>query len=685
VNTLLIRAVLLVLLVALTLTTVGGQPPDAKKEPLPPQPIDPGGLPAPVPGGSGPPLTGAPQKIAPPPGAKEERPPFTAFPDLKPRREFKEVKNPGGPPKVVLQENPVVPLPPWPVVAADAPVLRKVQFERLQEGLHYIKQIEEVISTGSWTAQFFLDYLFMVAEVYRVAAELEETPAKRVPWYEARVREFKEVEGFTYRRVSNGTDPPQRLDQAQFLRFRAEAELLVLKAEVEKVRQNKPVDLPNKLLPAIKPMEPPNKPPVDTKPVEQPRDDTPLEQRFEPELRKLGFRPSFTAFPDLQPPTVERKEVKNPGGPPKVVIEEKGVVPLPPLPVVAADAPVLRKVQFEQLHAGLDYIKQIAEVMRIGSWTAQYFLDYLSMIAEVCRVAAELEETPAKRVPWYEARVRKFKEAERFTAIRVANGRDPAQRLNQVRFARLGAEAELLVLKAEVEKAPKNKPIDPPNKLPPDIKRPEPPNKPPVGTKPAEQPRDDMPLEQRFEPELRKLGFRPSFTAFPDLQPLTVERKEVKNPGGPPKVVPRPPLPIVAADAPVLRKVQFEQLHAGLNYLNRVQEVISTGSWTAQFFLDYLFMVAEVYRVAAELEETPAKRVPWYEARVRECKEAERFTIIRVFNRTDPPQRLNQIRFARLKAEAELLVLKAEVEKARQNKPVDLPNKLPPDMKCDRR
>ena len=55
----------------------------------------------------------------------------------------------------------------------------------------------------------------------------------------------------------------------------------------------------------------------------------------------------------------------------------------------------------------------------------------------------------------YEARVRAFKEIEQYTQNRTAVGTAPPQEVNVVRMERLKAEADLLKLKAEVEKAVK--------------------------------------------------------------------------------------------------------------------------------------------------------------------------------------------------------------------------------------
>lgn len=167
---------------------------------------------------------------------------------------------------------------------------------------------------------------------------------------------------------------------------------------------------------------------------------------------------------------------------------------------------------------------------------------------------------------------------------------------------------------------------------------------PPGRQEPRKIPSDKLPAGPPFD------------TAFPDLKPrIPDEKGQVSD-------FPLPPFPVLATDAPPLRKVQFEQLREGLSYLYRVESILSRGNFNSQFFHDYIKMATETYRIAAELEDTPAKRIPWYEARVRQMKEAERFTKLRGDLGATPPQDFNLARFARLQAEADLLKLKAEVE-----------------------
>ena len=64
--------------------------------------------------------------------------------------------------------------------------------------------MREVVLNGSYTSQFFPEYLDMTTEFFRTAAEFEDAPAKRIPWYEARVRAFKDIELFIEGRVKDG-------------------------------------------------------------------------------------------------------------------------------------------------------------------------------------------------------------------------------------------------------------------------------------------------------------------------------------------------------------------------------------------------------------------------------------------------------------------------------------------------
>lgn len=179
------------------------------------------------------------------------------------------------------------------------------------------------------------------------------------------------------------------------------------------------------------------------RPAPPPEDTTPV----------AGVRPYYTAFPDIKPPRLHTL-LKGADGAERVAVERADAVPRPKLPAVAADAPSLRKVQLAQIWEGLDYLERIKENARLG---AQDPSDVQAVLvaAEVCLVAAELEDAPAKRVAWFEARVRVLKEGEETVYAYVMRGVVPVTSLHIARFERLRAEADLLKLKAEVEKGEK--------------------------------------------------------------------------------------------------------------------------------------------------------------------------------------------------------------------------------------
>jgi hypothetical protein len=510
-----------------------------------------------------------------------EPPAYTAFPDLKPR--------PFGPD----DPNLIPVLPPLP---ADASPLRKVQHAQATDGLRYVARITEIMRLGNWDNRFLFDTVLLANEVYAVAAACEDTLTNHVPWYEERVRTLKQIERLLEHRaqVSSGTPNPLRFHFVRFHRLQAEYDLLILTDVVAKTGGGTPRPLTMKKA---------------------------KDTVFNPEqLPQID-----TAFPDLKPQMDERK-----------------AIPLPRLPLLPASASTLRKVRQEQVLEGFSYLqvsRPVAAPLQDFGPPDFQFLYYFRNTTDTYRLAAELEERGADRVPWYEARVRLFKLAEQLTLQRVLNGTEPPQKLDAIRFYRFQAEAELLRLKAEVDKASPT-------------------------TSPAPE-RAKFAIEELWG--LYDVKQRFYYSAFPDLNPRTVEKIEVKGFEGKPDfefrdkdVVPLPALPTASAKTPLTQKVRLEQVREGLAYLDRIRKVILNGTWTSQFFPEYLRMTTETFRVAAELESTLAKRILWYEARVRTFKDIERFIHIRVQNGMDPQERIHDVRVQRLGAEAELLALKDE-------------------------
>lgn len=82
-------------------------------------------------------------------------------------------------------------------------------------------------------------------------------------------------------------------------------------------------------------------------------------------------------------------------------------------------------------------------------------------------------------------------------------------------------------------------------------------------------------------------------------------------------------LPALAPDASPLRKVRHAQATAAFLYLAKEQEMIREGVWYAHDLLNTLCMTREAFRRAAEMENTLANRLPWYEERVRAMNSLE--------------------------------------------------------------
>jgi hypothetical protein len=538
---------------------------------------------------------------------------YSAFPRIMaPRREWRSWQHTDGTEDRVLIYTGLGPRPVLPTLPAEAPALLKVRAAQVREGLIFLDRITELNHIGSWMARYDRQYANMLVAVYPIGAELEDQPAKRVRWHEARVRALKALERSVLIRTVNGDDPPQRYDATQFVRYGAEADLLALLAAVKRTGAE-PVPFPM----------PPPQPPGAVRPVGAP--ELPNTEPRNEWAAKIT--PTTTAFRDLVPGAIATRELPQKGGQVLPTFHIVSAVVPPGLPVLASDAPQLRRVRLEQVIEGLTSLRHIAALMRAGDWTSAYFDETLETTLNTYRAGGELEAHSADRVPWYEARVRVLKEFELFTEARVREGNDPPHRLNLVRFHRHGAEADLLVLLDEVKKA---------------------------------GPRAGAPITRAaFEFKVE----RPSYTAFPNLKPpIRVQRQsndpkrrfpdldfEVRD------VVPVPPLPRLTADAEPLLRVRYQQLRAGLDHMHRIQQVIDIGNWTSQFLLDHLDLMILTFRAGAAFEREPGKQRAWYEARIARLKGLERFIETRVKDGDDPPHRLNLVRIARLQAEAELL------------------------------
>jgi hypothetical protein len=527
-------------------------------------------------------------------------------------------------------------LPPLP---ANPPPLRKISHEQAREGLVHLALVSSVTDRDFWELNLFFERIVVTFEAYQVAAELEDTLANRVPWYEERVRTLKELERLTERRVQNITEALHRSNFVRFYRLRAEFELLRLKAEVARKGERTSRAL------ALKKGEEylrENGYPLNVK------------KNDEPVLAKTYF----TAFPDLKPPTYERKAITKPDGTPGFVVEEKDVLRFPRLPVLPDNSPALRKLRHEQVLEGFAYLQSGSVRFPFSDipWPV-LSLRYWTTAADACRTAAKLEPRLLDQVPWYEARVRAMKLGELAIENHVRIGAASPRYIHLFRFHRLHIEADLLRLKDELSKAgPATEPA---------------PLREAVGFKILDETGSQKP--------------RPHYTVFPELKPRTIERVEVEDPNGTTRlfrrdkdVVPLPALPRIEPHSPLALKVRIEQIQEGLQHLDRLRELALSGKFDQDCFIEYLHMATEVYRIAAELDDTPAKRVPWYEARIRTLKDIEKFIDTRVQLGNSPPLQINATRIKRLSAEAELLILKDEIEaSARSANPIVLCSPCP--------
>ncbi|HUR55278.1 MAG TPA: hypothetical protein VMZ71_14180 [Gemmataceae bacterium] len=180
----------------------------------------------------------------------------------------------------------------------------------------------------------------------------------------------------------------------------------------------------------------------------------------QPSKKLLPEPPSqqpFTAFPDLRGPLTPAMRPRDPDGKLEVVKDRDGkpymvldyeklfaqVVGQFPRPI-PKDAPALTKVRIAQVNEGMAYILKFKTQIDIGQFTASGYLEYLKMVCVTFQAAALADSDPAKKRAAYEAQVILMREMENFTKMRVDAGAEGSQQLNQTRFYRLQAEAELL-------------------------------------------------------------------------------------------------------------------------------------------------------------------------------------------------------------------------------------------------
>jgi hypothetical protein len=501
------------------------------------------------------------------------REPFTAFPEIDPPVWTKDDPDPDKVYPLTLGASPRA-IPP------DAPAWRKVRIARLNELARFIALADPIrCHPERWHRGHHPGYQAAYRAAWLAAAqlgaELEETDAARVPWFEERVRALKDYERSAVARRETGADPPYFPHAARADRYAAELDLLRANALAAKVKG-----------PPARP-----KPPAPAKP--------------DPEAEP------FTAFPELKPP--DPKEERPEALADRWKEQYPKLVGGKPLVLGPGDTTRLKLLK-ARLNAGRAFTQRIAVVFALGRPDDTDRFNLADLLPRLVAAGAELEETDAGRVGWYEEQVRFLWELERLTAARVEVKTDQPEMIHLARARRLAAEADLL-----------------------DAKEP--------------------------GPVLRR---PPEFTAFADLRP---QPPRPDHPWVPPPVPADPGTetprddPLIPFEATALRIARSNE--AWRYVLAEQQTVHLPNRWHTVDLPVFFDTLAVAARVRAELETTPGERERWFGTRVVKAKEMEAFVKGRVFTGIDPPQLLDLAVFHRLTAELELLDL---VERNRAGK-----------------
>jgi hypothetical protein len=543
----------------------------------------------------------APRSAAAEPPAPKFRPEYTAFPDLKPGRELKDITQPDGTTERVVIENPVVVLPRLAELPPGAPLIRRVQYEQARAGLDYLTVVRQ--RADDWTFPMdLLKWQSVAMRVFPLAAKLEPSPTNRVLWYEAQVRLFKEVEGFVRSHALRDSFPPWFPNMVRFYRLSAEIELLDLLAELK--RSGAP---PRALPPApVLAHVPAPSPPAPPGPARR--------------RRAYPLPPAYTAFPDL------RWDKPHFGPNPERAREDPDArIGRPPtdLPVLPANAPrldVLRRETTLEAFAVFDYLSG-SHGINGGPGPEMGF----ETAAEAYRLAADLEPRLADRVAWYDARVRALKGWVIWNEIRVSNGSIQPSNYLAARFEQLQVEVDLLRLLAQHA---------------------------------ATTVRGEAPFREEINIGTRtKTNTPPAYTAFPTVRAPVRKVKEQRANGlivyEWVDAVKRPEVSAPRADAPTRVKLRYEQVSEGLEYIDRVQRNLFAGHYFDA--TGHVVVLADVYRSAVDLANGPAERTRWLEQQVRDGKLIEEWTDFQTRTGAFAPYTRAFVRVHRLKAEIELL------------------------------
>jgi hypothetical protein len=451
-----------------------------------------------------------------------------------------------------------------PILPTDS-TRRQIRKAQLNELASFLRRTLELIRIGKVTENTVYLFARGFLSAGDCGAELEDTPAAKVPWFEERVRGLKLLERSVAARVREGSDASYALNEIRYRRLGAELDLLRVREQAG----------------AANPPRPPA--PTTSFPEQPPA--------------------RFTAFPQFEPPAWSPEHpFLEPSRFPRTLGRK-------PFERCAGDPPWV-KARKAAVNEGLTGLRLFAEAARIRGVGGDEFLTWVLFAQEVAAAGAKLEPNPTERAGWFAEWVVVMKVFEQRTQARTRAGTDPGHHEQFVRFARLSAELNLLTA------------WDPP---------------------------------ARTLPRVGKPGGVDEFTTVPELRPspwavrARTERSiRILQSGRPDKNL------VVARHNEAEDYWDRTTLAHGPTG-NRVRNPFSAGR-------PELITATPLI----ELEETADGQVWWLAERALRLNQDEATTSDRVHDRIDGPQTLNVVRFHRLKAEADLLEFKAEVENARR-------------------
>jgi hypothetical protein len=331
-----------------------------------------------------------------------------------------------------------------------------------------------------------------------------------------------------------------------------------------------------------------------------------LPQPAVPEPVFLRESPRFTGYPQFQASDLGSTNLDSPLDP----VDFPRTLGRRPFELLPADPPCVRTLK-AAVNQGVADVRRFGVVFRRGAFGREAAAVWMVLVNDLAALGGRLEPDPRERAAWCVEWVRIAKTIERLTEARAASGTDAPQELNYARALRLDAELKLLAAAG-----------------------------PPV----------------RTWPPPGKPASPGAFTALPELRPSPLARR-VQEHHRAGLLVPIP------KDAPVSEQLTIARFNEAHDYHERTTPPHPTDRYDRE-----LRGPSRPAMLAAtpliDLEDTSDGRAWWLGERVTRLNREEA-----ALEKWDQPDkdRLQApyvIHFHRLKAEAELLEFKAEVEKA---------------------